>query len=122
MGMTVLLTARPEAQNELAQTLRGLASALERQPGCTTCALAQDVAGGPRFLLHLGWTDLQAMRAGMGSEPFRVLAGATSTLSAPGSLAFLPSMNLHEVRALTGADPLSPRPSHHPPFHEDPHA
>ena len=118
-AMTALLIARPGAQAELLQTLQGLASDLERQPGCTACVLAQEISGGPRFLLYMSWSDLRAMRNGMASEPYRVLLGATSTLSAARGLSFLPSMSLPEVRRMVGEalqgeaalpSPATPRP------------
>ncbi|MCI0673149.1 MAG: antibiotic biosynthesis monooxygenase [Myxococcaceae bacterium] len=86
--MTALLAARPEKQEELLQTLRSLAVEIQNQPGCTTCVLGQDVAGGPRFVLYLAWKDLASMEAGMSAEPFRVLLGASSTLSGAGNFSF----------------------------------
>ena len=110
--MTALLTARPDAQEELLQTLRGLASEIERLPGCTTCLLAQDVGGGPRFLLYMGWKDPQAMRAGMASEAYRVLRGATSTLTCAGGMVFLPTAQPWETSLLGGpSSAFAPHPA-----------
>lgn len=79
--LTALLSAKPGTQDELLQTLRSLIGDLQSQPGCTTCLLGQDVAGGPHFLLYVAWADAPAMKAAVSSEPFRVLLGAASTLS-----------------------------------------
>lgn len=82
-GITALLSARPEAQVELLQTLSGLARELRSQSGCTACMVAQDVGGGPRFLLHISWVSQPAMHEGIRSEAYRVLLGALSTLAEP---------------------------------------
>lgn len=78
--LTALLAAKPGTQDELQQTLRSLVGEMQEQPGCTTCVLAQDVTGGPRFVLYVAWVDAPAMEASLCSEPFRVLLGAASTL------------------------------------------
>jgi quinol monooxygenase YgiN len=78
--MTALLSAKPGTQDELQQTLRSLVGEIQQQPGCTSCVLAQDVTGGPRFVLYVAWVDGLSMEASLASEPFRVLLGAASTL------------------------------------------
>ncbi|MCI0573410.1 MAG: antibiotic biosynthesis monooxygenase [Myxococcaceae bacterium] len=101
--MTALLAARPEKKDELLQTLRSLAVEIQNQPGCTTCVLGQDVAGGPRFVLYLVWKDLASMEAGMSAEPFRVLMGASSTLSGTGNFSFTvahTALSTHGARAV----------------------
>lgn len=81
--MTALLAAKPGTQDELQQTLRSLVGEIQQQPGCTSCVLAQDVTGGPRFVLYVAWVDAHSMEASLSSEPFRVLLGAASTLGDP---------------------------------------
>jgi quinol monooxygenase YgiN len=78
--LTALLAAKPGTQAELQQTLRSLMGEIQEQPGCTSCVLAQDVTGGPRFVLYVAWVDAPSMEASLASEPFRVLLGAASTL------------------------------------------
>lgn len=103
-SMTALLTVREGGQSELAQALRGLAADLDRQSGCRSCVLAQDVGGGPSFLLHVAWTDLEALRRGMASEPHRVLMGALSTLASVELLVPYPAL-VSAPRALRPSPP-----------------
>ncbi len=99
--------------------LRGEGRFTDDLARAAACVLAQEISGGPRFLLYMSWSDLRAMRNGMASEPYRVLLGATSTLSAARGLSFLPSMSLPEVRRMVGEalqgeaalpSPATPRP------------
>jgi len=86
--MTALFSARPEKQEELSQTLRSLLPNIKAQPGCLECMVGQDLGGGAQFFLYLVWQNLACMEAYLGSEGFRVLLGASSTLTAPTAFRF----------------------------------
>ena len=85
--MTALLTARPEKQDELSNTLRFLADGLRERNGCLESLVARDLTGEARFILHLLWRDAQALDAYLASDDYRVLQGASSILTGPGGFA-----------------------------------
>ncbi len=87
--MSALLTARPDKQEEFRQTLRSLQAEIRRQPGCLECTFGQEVSGEPRFLLFMVWGSAAHLEAHLDSEPFRVLLGATSILSAPAAFRYV---------------------------------
>lgn len=81
--MMALFTAKPEKRKEFLQTLRFLVDEIRQQPGCQVCMAGQDIGEEPRFVLYLLWKDLASFEAYLASESFRVLIGASSTLSTP---------------------------------------
>ncbi|MFZ1375648.1 MAG: antibiotic biosynthesis monooxygenase family protein [Geothrix sp.] len=81
MVLTALLTAKPEKRGELHQTLFSLLGGIQGQPGCLECLAGQDLAGEPRFHLHLIWKDRASLEAFMAAEVFRILLGALQVLA-----------------------------------------
>lgn len=113
--MTALLTARPEKRDELIQTILLLSEKARAQAGCLDCMVGQDLGGQPRFLFYLLWKDQFALETYMGSEGFRILLGASSTLAVPAEFHFDAVNGLKAARGMahTG-DPRAASPSRSP--------
>lgn len=87
--LSALLTARPDKQEELLQTLLGLKAEIQQQPGCLDCSIGQESMGGGRFFIFMVWKDLAHLEGHLGSEAFRILLGATSVLTTPAGFRFI---------------------------------
>jgi quinol monooxygenase YgiN len=87
--MSALLTPIPEKQREFLQTLRSLREEFLRQPGCLDCAVGQAEGSTPSFFIFMVWKDQAHLEAHMESDPFRILLGAVSVLSAPATFRFI---------------------------------
>jgi quinol monooxygenase YgiN len=87
--ISALLTARPDKQEELNQTLVSLKEEIQLQPGCLECSVGKEEAGEPRFIIFMVWKDLAHLEAHMDSEAFRILLGATSVLTTPVGFRFI---------------------------------
>lgn len=87
--ISALLSPLPGKQEEFLQTIRSLQAEILGQSGCLDCTVAQDVSGSPMFVLVSIWEDLAFLEAHLDSEPFRVLLGATSVLTAPAGFRFV---------------------------------
>ncbi|HJW71361.1 MAG TPA: antibiotic biosynthesis monooxygenase family protein [Geothrix sp.] len=111
--LTALMTAKPEKRDELIQTLRLLLDEARHQAGCLDCMVGQDLGNEPRFILYLVWKDLAALETYMGSESFRILLGASSTLASPMAFHFEAVDGLRTGR---GAPPQARDPVPEPPL------
>ena len=87
--MTALLTAKPGKREELLQVLGSLLEQSRSEAGCLQALVASSVHDQNIFIVYFNWTDLTALAAHMGSEPFRVLLGASSILSVPAQFRFV---------------------------------
>ena len=81
--MTALLTARPEKQEELSNTLKALTLGIRAQAGCLDSLVGRDLGGDSRFILHSVWESQAALATYLASDAFRVLRGASSILTGP---------------------------------------
>ena len=79
--MTALLSAKPDKQEELANTLKFLMAGIRSQAGCLDTLAGRDLGGTPRFILHSTWKDGPSLARFMDSEDFKVLRGASSILT-----------------------------------------
>lgn len=87
--LSALLSPLPDKQEEFLQTLLSLRSEIQDQPGCLECIVTKDASGCSKFILFSIWKDRAYLEAHLDSEPFRVLLGATSVLTAPTGFRFI---------------------------------
>lgn len=109
--MSALLTALPGKQDELRQTLRSLQEEIRQQAGCLDCTVAQDTEGESRFLIFTVWKELAFLEAHLDSEPFRILLGATSVLSAPVGFRFIATDAISTYQGAVGRSGHTPTTS-----------
>jgi len=87
--MTALLTAKPDKEEELLQTLRSLLAQIREEPGNLESLVTRSVDSPHIFIVYLAWQDGETLAACMGSEAFQILLGASSTLSLPAQFHFI---------------------------------
>jgi quinol monooxygenase YgiN len=81
-AVIALLTALSGKEAELLQVLGSLADLIEQDPTCAQSTLARSVKNGSTFVLCTVWKDAPSLAKFMTSEVFRVVLGASNTLSA----------------------------------------
>ena len=110
--MTARLTARPEKQEELSNTLKALTLGIRAQAGCLDSLVGRELSREARFILHSIWADAASLDVFLASDEFGVLRGASSILTDPdGFLLFVAS---HPESPPGALPPPAPGSSFHP--------
>ena len=106
--MTALLTAKPGKQGELLQTLQSLVAQVRELPGSLSAVLGHGTEDPHLLILYLVWADMDALAGYLASDPFKILLGASSTLSVPAEFRFVAdptSVSAQVTNRVRGVEP-----------------
>ena len=89
-AVACFVTPDPDKRQELLQTFRSLAEVIRREPGCLVCSVCLEESA-TLIIVVSGWRSDADLRRHLGSEHFRVLAGASRLLGAGAEVSLLSS-------------------------------